>query len=172
MADLHDELAQIGLNHVDAGGFQGVDEVDLLADHRLGLDAALAVRTSSDADDDALGLLAVGGEVHLAAVALDVGDELLEVIVEVIQRVLLDLARERAQRIGIGQIEQPELPAGVLPQDGIVDGGLELLIPRGLDADGMEIELRAGGLIEEFGGVGINGRGVSKRIGAHRGGRL
>ena len=37
VAQLHDELTQVGLDHLDAGGLEGVVELGLLGDHRLRL---------------------------------------------------------------------------------------------------------------------------------------
>ena len=44
VVELHDELAEVGLDHLDAGGLECVVELDLLADHRLRLDREPAGR--------------------------------------------------------------------------------------------------------------------------------
>src|SRR4051812_30022639 len=107
MADLNDELTEVGLDDFKSSRFQRRHEIDLLADHRLALDAALAIRIARDFDDDALGIRAVARKVNLAAVLFDAGFQLLKVKVEIIQGVLLDLPRELAQRIRVRQIEHP-----------------------------------------------------------------
>ena len=79
---------------------------------------------------------------------------------------MLDLPGERSQLVGIRQVQQPELPAGVLPHDGVVDRGLELLIPRGFDADLVKIMFRARGFVQEIARVLV--QRLANQVRAHR----
>ena len=116
VADLDDELAQIRLDDLHPRLLQRGRELDFLAGHRLALDAALAVRRSGDLGDDPLGLVAVGGEMDVAAVLHHVLLKLLKVIIEMIQGVLLDAPGQIAQGFGVGQFPQAQLLGRVLAQ--------------------------------------------------------
>ena len=105
----------------------------------------------------------VGGEVNMAAMALDIGDTLIEVVVQMIQRMLLDLARQLAQPIRIRQKLKDLLAARVLPQHRVVHRSLEPLIPRRLHADRMKIKLRGVRLLQKFLRIRIN-RTILQRI--------
>ena len=84
VADLDNEFAEIGFDEIHSHGFEVVGQFDFLAGHRLAFDDALAAGFAGDSGDDAAGIGAVVGEMNGAAVFLDGGGELLEVIVEMI----------------------------------------------------------------------------------------
>ena len=155
--DLHDELAEVSLVHLHPGSLQVMGEVHLFAGHRLGLHAQLAAAPCGDVPDNPPRLLRRGGKMHLAAVGLDHRLDLLEVVVQVIQRVLADLPRQRAQRRGIGQLCQSSLPPDVLTHDCGIHRPLELLIPGRLGADRVKIKRRCCGLFQELACVRIQG---------------
>ena len=81
--ELHDVLAEVGLDHLDAGRLERRVELDLLAQHRLRLHGQLRAGVVADADDDAVRLGGVGREVHPRAGRLagigEPGDQLREV---------------------------------------------------------------------------------------------
>ena len=69
---------------------------------------------------------------------------------------LLDVPRQHAEPIGIWQFKNPQLPGGMLTKDGISHRAVQLLIPRRLHADRMEIKFRRFGFVKKRGGVGID----------------
>src|SRR5262249_6539078 len=101
VADLDDELTQIRLDHIHPCRLQIRYEMDLLAHHRFRFDASRTVCLFRDVDDDALCLSRVAGEMNVTAVALHASLGLLQVEVEIVDRVLLDLTGERAESVGI-----------------------------------------------------------------------
>ena len=70
VVELHDELAEIGLDRLDAVPLEKGAQLDLLGGHALGLDHALGAARLEDPQHRPAGLLGVGGEVHLGAVRL------------------------------------------------------------------------------------------------------
>ncbi len=145
VVDLHDEFPQIAFDDIDTGGLHGVGQFDFFADHRLAFDGGLAVAAHENVENDLSGLGPVGGKMHLAAVFLDVALELLQVIIQMIQRVLFDFAGQGAKGVGLGQITEPHFAALVLPHNGTTDGGFEPFVAGGLHALGMKIKLGFGG---------------------------
>jgi hypothetical protein len=143
-----------------------VREVDLLAHHRLALDHPRTFGLAGDLQDDPPGLVGVGREVDVPAVPPHVRDELLEVVVEVVQRVLLDLAGQLAELVRLGQFQHPELPGRVLAEDGVVDRRLELFVPGRGDAGRVEVERRLG---RQDGRRSSDGRGLGVRRGSGHG---
>ena len=105
---------------------------------------------AGDLENDPPGVSAVGGKVNVAAVLFDVGLQLFEVVVEIVQRMLLDVAGERTHLVGIGEFQDAKLPGGMLAQDGVVDRAFELFVSGGFDADGMEVELRRRRFLEKL----------------------
>src|SRR5205085_7859806 len=95
-----------------------------------------------DLQDDPPRVGAGGGEVDNSTVALDIRDELVEVEIEVVDRVLLDPPGQVAEPVGVRELEDAELPRGMLVQDGLVHRPLELLVPRRLGAEAVKIERR------------------------------
>jgi len=99
VADLHDELTQIGFDDIKAGGLKGIGEVDFLGDHRLALDDLFGVVVAGDVEDDLAGVGRGIGEVNVAAVLFNVFDKLLEVVIEIVERVLLNLPGQLAHLV-------------------------------------------------------------------------
>ena len=109
VAQLDDVLAEIGLDRRDADRFEMLVERDLLGHHRLRLGDGAGVHALAELGDDAP---RVGGgrrPMDVAAQADDLALELLEIEIEMGQRVVLDVARAVAQRLELGQ------PFGRLP---------------------------------------------------------
>ena len=116
VADLDDELTEVRFDEIEAGGFEEMSEFDLLAGHRFAFNDARAARVFGDVGDDSPGGITVGGKMDFAAVALDSRLHLLDVIVEIVECMLLDVAGKGSQRIGIGQRRwRRKLPPLVLP---------------------------------------------------------
>ncbi len=104
LVELHDELAQVGLDGLDAVALEEGAQLDLLGGHALGLHHALGAARGQDVEDGLAGRLGVGREVDLRAVRLQLRDRALEVEVQVLERVLLDRAGQAAQRVGLGVV--------------------------------------------------------------------
>ena len=62
--DLHDKLAQVGLDGTHADRLERIVEVNLLARHALGLDGQLGAVGGGDVADDPAGRIGVHREVH------------------------------------------------------------------------------------------------------------
>ena len=75
VAQLHDQLGEVGLVRGDAGGLERLVEPDLLGGHRLDLDHLVGAGGLHQPGDDLVGLVRVAGPVHRAAAG---GDLLLE----------------------------------------------------------------------------------------------
>ena len=72
---------------------------------------------SGDAGDDSAGGVAGAGKMDVSTVAFDGSLELFEIIIEIVQRVLFDVASEGPQAVGIGQFQHALQAAIVLPLD-------------------------------------------------------
>ncbi len=90
MAELHDQLSEIGLPRVDALALQRRVELDFLGRHRLDLDDLPHAVAARDVDHDRVGLVRVTGPVHDAAGRDDVGLQLLQQLRQPGQDVVLD----------------------------------------------------------------------------------
>ena len=99
--DLDDELAEIGLEDVDAGAGERGVELDLLADHRLRFHGGLRAVLPRDVGDDRDGVVRRLGPVHVAAAGADGVIESREVVVEPRDRVRAYRARVIADAIGV-----------------------------------------------------------------------
>ncbi len=114
VVELHDELAEIGLDRLDAVAFEERAQLHLLGGHRLGLHHAPGVAALQDREHGPAGFVGVDREVNLGAVRLQAGLRALEIDVQVIERVLLDVTGEAAQAIGIGVVAEQRLGALVV----------------------------------------------------------
>src|SRR5581483_4877978 len=102
-ADLDEVLAQIGLDHLEAGALEVGIEADLLRDHRLALGDDARARLAANRGDDLPRILGRGREVHSGARFCRLPLELLQVEIEMRKRVVLDGAAALAQRLELGQ---------------------------------------------------------------------
>ncbi len=91
LGKLHDVFAQIGLDGPDAGLFQDMVQLHLLGDHRLRLHHALDVVLPRDLQHEAVGFRRILGEKDLDAAGLHGALELHQQLVEIGDRILLDL---------------------------------------------------------------------------------
>ena len=94
LAQLHDELAQIGLDHFKAPLLHCGVEMDFLGGHCLGFHDDLRVFLSQEAEDDFAALLRVAGPVNFRAARFNHSNELFQIFVEVIDRLELGLRRQ------------------------------------------------------------------------------
>ena len=96
VGELNDPLPEVGLEDGEPSFLEGRVETDLLGGHALGFDHGLGVTSASDLQHNAARVLDVGSPVHRRACLLGLGGELLEVAVEVEQRLVLDDSRALA----------------------------------------------------------------------------
>ena len=132
VADLNDEFAKIGFDDVQSGLFEHVGEVDLLADHRLAFDDAGGFLLAGDVENDLPGIFGGGGEMNVAAIFLDVGLELIEVVIEVVEGMALDLAGKRSELVRIGKISDGQLPGRCCFSTALLIARLSLSSPAAL----------------------------------------
>ena len=108
VGQLDDVLAEVGLDDLDAGGFEGAVEVHLLGGHRLRLDDEAHAFGPGDADDRPADLFGPGGPVHGHAQRFELGLEPVEPAVEVGEHLPADPGRLPAQldegRVGAGHL--------------------------------------------------------------------
>src|SRR5690606_24905663 len=116
VAELDDQLGEVGLVGGDAVPGQGLVEPDLLGGHRLDLDDLGLAGGLDQAGDDAVGLGGVAGPVDVAARVRDGLLQLEEVAVEVAQRLDLDGLAGRAQLRPVGELGED---ARALVADGV-----------------------------------------------------
>ena len=87
VGELDDDLAQVRLDHFDAGRLQGGVQADLLGQQRLGFDDQLGAPLPRQRQHVRPSLLRRSGKVDHAAALLDIGGELVDVVVEVLDSV-------------------------------------------------------------------------------------
>ena len=85
----------------DAVGLECFVEADLVGGHGLDLDDFFSVVLLDQVDDDAVGLVGIGGPVHVASCGGAGGFELQEIFIEMRERVLLDGAGGGAQLLPV-----------------------------------------------------------------------
>ena len=121
VVELDDELAEVGLEALDAVFDEERIEVDFLGGHRLGLGQAGDAVALEDGEDGLAGVLAGGGEVDVGAARDERLFGLGEVIAEVVERVVLDGGGEFAQGVGIRIVLVEDLIAFVGAGGGAVE---------------------------------------------------
>ena len=114
VVELLDALAEIGLDHLDAARLQKRTHVAFVGEHRLAFDQRLRAMRRQDVVDDLVVLAGVARPMHVRAIVLGLGFELLEIISEVRQRMLLDRRGEVAQLLPFG--DAVRLPIALEPQ--------------------------------------------------------
>ena len=114
IVELLNALAEVGLDDLDTDRRHVRPEAALLGQHRLALDQRLGAVIAEDAVDDLIVLGGVARPMHVNAVRARVIFELLQILVEMGQRVLLDRRGERAQFLPFGNAVH--LAVALLPQ--------------------------------------------------------
>ena len=129
-AQLDDVFAEIGLDRLDAGGFEEVVELDLLGEHRFALGHRAGVVHAADVEDDAAGLGRGLGPVNLATGFLDLLFISFEIDVEMAKDMVLDGLCVVAQLVEFGQCLGGRRPSADEARPDLVDRLLELAIPQ------------------------------------------
>ena len=101
VAQLHDQLGQVGLDGGDALGLEMFVEADLLGGHRLDLDHFVCTGRPDQFGDNAIGLLGVAGPVHHPAVFGDVALQLLQQFGQPRQHLLFDGTAGQSQLLPV-----------------------------------------------------------------------
>ena len=101
--ELQDVLAEIGFHGFQMMMLQALVEMNLLGSHRLGFDDHLRFAFLRKSKHEVGDFLAVAAEHNLAAVRHDIGFQLIEVVIQILDGVLLDLVGNRTQILIIGQ---------------------------------------------------------------------
>ena len=109
---LHDELGQVGLDGLDAGRRERGVEADLVGGQRLHLDQLGDAVVAGDAGDDGVGGRRVRRAVHARAGGLGGRLELVQQLVEAVERVVLDAPRLLAELLEVGQLRDGRGAAG------------------------------------------------------------
>src|ERR1700680_1957048 len=99
---LLDALAEIGLSHLDPDGSHVVPEAALLGQHRLAFDQRCRAVVTQDAVHNLVMLGGVACPMHMDSVRSRIGLELVEILVEMGERVLLDRRSERPKLLPFG----------------------------------------------------------------------
>ena len=150
VGELDDVFAEVGFDYAQAGVFEGVVEVNLLGCHGLGLDDQVGAVLEGDILDDGLCVLDTRGPVDGAAVAGQVGLELLEVVGPVAEDVLLHLTHLGTQLLSFDCAHGVETRVGHTV-GGLADGDAEIGVAQGLfDAvfvGGVDVYLHGGGYL-------------------------
>src|SRR3981189_1353249 len=107
-------LAEIGLDPLDPDGSHVMPEAALLGQHRLAFDQRRRAVVAQDAVHDLVMLGGVACPMHVDSVRTRMGLELIEILVEMGERVLLDCRREGAKLRPCGNAVH--LPVALLSQ--------------------------------------------------------
>ena len=98
--DLNDVFAEVGLDGLNAHGAEVIVQMNLLRDHTLRFDDFFRAGFLKNVRYGAAGVLRRDGVVDMGALAFEALLGLLEVGIEVLDRMLADLAGEAAEIIG------------------------------------------------------------------------
>src|SRR5258708_27373876 len=107
-------LAEIGLDHLDPDGSHVMPEAALLGQHRLAFDQRRRAVVAQDAVHNLVMLGGVACPMHVDSVRTRMGLELIEILVEMGERVVLDCRSEGAKLLPFGNAVH--LPVALLSQ--------------------------------------------------------
>lgn len=99
---LHDPLAEVAFDGVDAPFAEEGREPALFREHRLALDEVVSAVPADEVPDDGVHLGGILRPVDLHAVGRGVAFEFTEVVAQAAQRVSFDLGRQAAQLLPFG----------------------------------------------------------------------
>src|SRR5262249_38599711 len=129
---LEDELTQVSFHRTDGGCFESVVELDLLAHHGLRLHHFAGACVLGDLEDNRACFLGRRCPMDFAAAPLEVVNKLLEVMVEMVQRLALDFAGAIAQALEAGNFRHRLQAIGIETKGGRAKSFLQMRIAEGL----------------------------------------
>lgn len=133
---LHDPLAQVAIDDLNAVVFEKRVQMAFLGEHRLALDHPAGIVSLENVEHDLVVLVGVAGPMHHGAQTRGVGLELFEILGQPALGMGLDSRSSLAERFPFGQGESGAIAlASGRPQGLVVPGG-------------------AGGVAQEGGGFG------------------
>src|SRR5260370_8093818 len=146
LVKLLDALPEIGLDHLNPDGSHVVPEAAFLGQHRLAFDQRRGVVVAQDAVHNLVMLGGVACPMHVDSVRSRIGLELVEILVEMSERVLLDRRSERPKLLPFGnavhlsvallsQIPEPLVMHLLVFGSGDETRGSLLLVDRSVAAD-------------------------------------
>ena len=112
MAELDDQLCEVGLDRGDALGFQMLVEADLLGRHRFDLDHVIGAGRLDQAGDDAIGFVGVARPMHHATARRDIALELLKQLRQAGHHILLKRTARKPQLLPVGAFTHRRKPFG------------------------------------------------------------
>ena len=131
VAELDDELGEIGLVGMNSLLFESWVEGDLFGGHRFNLDDFVGARGLDEVKDDGAGFGCVLCPMHDSAGACAVGFKLLQVDVEILQGVLTDLLAGFAKLLPVGHLADDARALGLNDVGGVMDVVADLLVFHG-----------------------------------------
>src|SRR5258705_3066282 len=148
-------LAEIGLDHLDSDGSHIMPEAALLGQHRLAFDQRCGTVVAQDAVHNLVMFGGVAYPMHVNPVRSRIGFELVEILVEMGERVLFDRRSERPKLLPFGnavhlavallsQIPEPLVMHLLVLGSGDEARGSLLLVDRSIAADLGTSRLRLG----------------------------
>src|SRR5260370_34329390 len=146
LVKLLDALAEIGLVHLNPDGSHVVPEAAFLGQHRLAFDQRRGVVVAQDAVHNLVMLGGVARPMHVNPIRSRIGLELVEILVEMGERVLLDRRSERPKLLPfrnavhlavalLSQIPEPLVVHLLMLGSGDETRGSRLLVDRSVAAD-------------------------------------
>ena len=114
IVELLDALPKIGLDHLYANRSHVGTKAALLGQHRLAFDQQLRAVVAQDAVHDLVVLGTIACPMHVDPIRSRIGLELVEILVEMSERVLLDRRGERPKLLPFGNAVH--LTVALLPQ--------------------------------------------------------
>ncbi len=122
MAQLHDELAQVGLPDGHADFFERRGQMNFFGDHRLGFDDGLHVARLGQLDDVVIGLLGVLRPMNVTAAGDDLLLELGEILREIGDGIRLDSGTAGAGGFPVGEAQLAFGDRCIVAGDAAVNG--------------------------------------------------
>src|SRR4030088_2930408 len=143
---LLDAFAEIGLDHLNPDGSHVMPEAALLGQHRLAFDQRRRAVVAQDAVRNLVMLGCVACPMHVDPIGSRIGLELVEILIEMGERVLLDRRSERPKLLPFGnavhlavallsQIPEPLVMHLLVLGSGDEARGSLLLVDRSVAAD-------------------------------------
>ena len=130
VGELHDQLGEVRLHRAYAGSGKGIVELDLVRGQRFHLHHLVGAVVAYQPRHHAVCLVGVARPVHVAARSLHSPLDLLEVVVQVTQRALLERPPRLAERLPVRQLLDDRRALGPDRARGVPEVAAKLSIPE------------------------------------------